>query len=138
MAHYENIFEGIELNNLDLRLLCNDQEVATSTSSVDNVEHIWFTTQQSGNLFLEINFTYHEPGITELEPFALSYRVTTKGIRGDFNLDKRVDFYDLLSLSQSWLMDVPLAQGVDLTGNAWVDFQDFAIFAQEWLKDYQF
>ncbi|MBN1392578.1 MAG: right-handed parallel beta-helix repeat-containing protein [Sedimentisphaerales bacterium] len=58
-------------------------------------------------------------------------------IPGDFNLDNKVDSYDLNILADQWLLP-PGSPSADIaplpTGDDFVDFLDFAVLANHWLE----
>ena len=54
-------------------------------------------------------------------------------LRGDFNLDRQVDNFDLAHLVSWWLEDVSVFEPVDLHANGQVDMVDDALFSQNWV-----
>jgi len=121
------------INNLDMTVYCDGEMVAESISVIDNVEHVWFDTPRKGNYSIEVRFTAHISGLTELENFALSYRIASNRIIGDFNDDGRIDTTDLGYLSQRWLENTQPFTQADLTGDGTVNFADFCTLAGNWL-----
>jgi hypothetical protein len=50
---------------------------------------------------------------------------------GDFNMDTRVDYFDLSAFGAAWLKQIN-GLPADLDGNNKVDFKDFGIFGENW------
>jgi len=119
------------INNLDMIVYCDGEMVAESISVIDNVEHVWFDTPRKGNYSIEIRFTAHTS--IELENFALSYRIASNRIIGDFDDDGRVDTADLCYLTQRWLNNIQPFTEADLSGDGIVNFADFCVLAGKWL-----
>jgi hypothetical protein len=96
-----------------MTVYCDGDVVAESVSIIDNVEHVWFETPKKGNYSVDVRFITHASGLTELEHFALSYRIACSRITGDFNDDGRIDmsdgmvnFADFCTLAGNWLTGV--------------------------------
>ena len=56
-------------------------------------------------------------------------------LRGDFNLDRRVDIVDFTYLMSWWLEEVSIFEPVDLQADGQVDFADYAVFSRYWLNE---
>jgi hypothetical protein len=61
--------------------------------------------------------------------------VTTKIIlRADYDGSGIVDLYDLETLSQNWLQNVPVYDIAPQGGDGMIDLLEFQILAEEWLR----
>ena len=118
------------INNLDMTVYCDGDVVAESISVIDNVEHVWFETPRKGNYSIEVRFITHTS--TDLEYFALSYRIASSRITGDFDDDGKIDMADLGYLSQRWLENTQPFTEADLTGDGMINFADFCTLAGNW------
>ena len=114
------------LDNLDLFLYdAADPGIllAGSVSSVDNVEHIYFTPAEGGRYVIGVKMSGAAPGAAEI--YGLSWHMDP-AIQGDANVDGVVDGQDFTIL-KSTFGDAGAWGGGDFNGDGLVDGQDFTI-----------
>jgi hypothetical protein len=61
--------------------------------------------------------------------------ITVSAHACDLNFDERIDFLDMMRLSQNWLANCSagdLCQGTDLNHDGKIDLRDLSVFAAEW------
>ena len=113
------------LDNLDLYLYDADDlttPIASSVSTVDNVEHVYFTVAQSGRYVIGVEMTGAAPEDTET--FALAWNVLPDPLipspPGDVNADGNIDSLDITPLVTALLAadEVAFAEAYPL-GNYW-------------------
>ena len=130
------------MDNLELYLYEADDlttPIATSVSTVDNVEHIYYTTSQSGHYVLGVGMAGASSGDSEL--YGLSWHVLHDPasilLAGDADVDGDVDFDDFLDMQVGWTgpgandPNVSWADG-DYDGDLDVDFDDFVALRLNW------
>ena len=125
------------LDNLDLFLYeANDltTPVASSVSTIDNVEHIYYTMAQTGHYVLGVKMTGASSG--DAEDFGLSWHVlhdpTSVLLAGDADVDGDVDFDDFITLQIGWSAAQPTWLDGDFDGDGDVDFDDFLTMQLYW------
>ena len=119
--------EANELANLSLELIdvSDNSTIASSNSSVDNVEHIFHSSLTSGTYRLRV-----ANGSTNVgTDYGLAFRGTVVDavLLGDCNLDGVVDFFDIGPLIGFMTSSVYLEQA-DCNQDGVVDFFDIAAF----------
>ncbi|MDZ4754830.1 MAG: hypothetical protein SGJ11_10075 [Phycisphaerae bacterium] len=97
----------------------------TSSSTIDNVEHLYINGLQAGEYVIELR---RKPGAQAAMPVAISWYITDTGPLGDLNGDNIVNAADLALLLGAW--GTP---GLgDLNDDGIVDASDLAIMLGAW------
>jgi hypothetical protein len=97
----------------------------TSTSTIDNVEHLYVTGLAPGEYAIELR---RKPGSQTTLPVAISWYVTDTNPLGDLDGDGSVNAADLAILLGAWSTSGP----GDLNGDRFVDASDLAILLGNW------
>lgn len=112
------IADDLPLANLDLKVWDStgallDVELASSVSTVDNVEHVYLTGLDSGNYTIEVTATEdgRDFGLAWRLDYEAPYRVT-----GDYNQDGVVDAGDYTLWRDTFNSSVDLEADGDLNG----------------------
>ena len=121
---------SVDRSDLDLYLLRDGAELAWSRSAIDNVEHLYVKNLPAGVYELRVSYAGHV--LTDVEAFALSYRVFTEYAAPDFDQDGDVDSADLdqfeACASGPGIAFATDCDAKDLDHDADVDQSDFALF----------
>ena len=129
------IYSLDHLDNLDLFLYeASDltTPLASSVSTIDNVEHIYYSIPQTGSYVLGVKMTDPLAGDSQL--YGLAWDVLTEPplLDGDVDRDGFVDSGDLNVIIANWgLSDASRIQG-DLTGEGYVGGPDYNEVLAHW------
>ncbi len=122
------------LTNLDLFLYHADDlttPIASSISTIDNVEHLYLSLPQAGRYALGVKLT----GGAAVETYSLAWDLLTTRVLGDANDSGFVDEADLSVLLANWESDpetITTWSLGDFTGDTDVDDDDLAVMLGNW------
>ena len=120
------------LDNLDLYLYDIDDlnnPIAASISTVDNVEHIYFSIPETGRYAIGVKMAGAVFG--DLETYGLAWHLTTNVLFGDADLDGFVDDDDLSLLLANWHLSGDWSQG-NFSGDSIIDDDDLSLLLANW------
>ncbi|MHC4983075.1 MAG: dockerin type I domain-containing protein, partial [Planctomycetota bacterium] len=116
------------LDNLDLYLYALDDltvPLASSVSTIDNVEHIHYAADDAGRYVIGVKMTGASPGDSEI--YSLAWHVDpVTALAGDANLDSLVDTQDFTIL-KAHLGEAGSWNKGDFNDDGIIDTQDFSI-----------
>ena len=123
------------LDNLDLHIYdASDLStpLASSISTIDNVEHIHYSVAQTSQYVLGAKMTGASPG--DLETYGLAWHALTDPIPldGDVTGDGFVGADDLVAILTNWGMSGATRQEGDLTGEGFVGADDYVAVLTFW------
>ncbi|MHC4500262.1 MAG: S8 family serine peptidase, partial [Planctomycetota bacterium] len=121
-------------DNLDIVLYRNGIEIATSRSTVDNIEHISLTGLQLGQYELHVE-RLTVPNSGDSEEYAIAWYsdgLWSTPILGDLDNDSDVDTEDLAVFIGQWLLQKLPADVAPDGGDGIANFLDWADFASGW------
>lgn len=123
------------LNNLDLFLYAADDlstPLASSVSTIDNVEHIYYSAPQTGQYVIGVEMNGATAGESEI--YGLAWHALTEPIPldGDVTENGFVGAEDLVCILSNWgLSGATRLQG-DLTDDGFVGSEDYVIVLSFW------
>lgn len=124
------------LDDLNLYLYKDDDlvtPVAFSVSTVDNVEHIYYTVAEAGRYVIRTDMAGGAPGASET--YGLAWRAFSApelAFAGDANLDGITDGADYTLWADHYLMsDLTLFEG-DFNGDGYADGSDYTLWADNY------
>lgn len=129
-------YEFDHLDDLNLYLYEADDlttPVASSVSTIDNVEHIYFPVADPGSYVLGVEMAGAAPG--DAETYGLAWRaVPGEGLdfAGDANLDGTTDGADYTLWADHYLMSGATWFDGDFNGDGLVDGSDYTLWADHY------
>ena len=125
------IYSLDHLDDLNLQLYRQDdplRAVAASVSTVDNVEHVYYTVPQAGRYLIGVEMS--GAGAGDSETYGLAWRVTPAAelaLPGDANLNGKVNVGDLGILGAHYGQGDKTWFECDFNGDGYVDVGDLGL-----------